>query len=92
VEKGRFLWAAGSQSRQTLPSRRRRSGFATDAPSDGKQSRPRVELLVDVLNALNDTAEERLATDDLYSSNFARPTAFGDPRRAMFGVRVNFGR
>jgi hypothetical protein len=52
----------------------------------------RIDLLVDVLNLSNDAAEERLATDDLYSSNFARPTAFVDPRRAMFGVRVNFGR
>ena len=33
----------------------------------------RVELLVDVLNVLNDTAEEELATDDLFSPNFGRP-------------------
>ncbi len=52
----------------------------------------RIELLVDLLNALNDTADERFATDDLSSSNFARATAFVDPRRAMFGVRLNFGR
>ena len=35
-----------------------------------------VELLVDVLNALNDTAEEGLATDNLLSANFGQPTAF----------------
>ena len=29
-----------------------------------------IELLVDVLNALNDTAEEELATDNQFSSNF----------------------
>jgi hypothetical protein len=52
----------------------------------------RVELLVDVLNALNDTAEESLATDNLFSPTFGRPTAFVDPRRAMFGVRLNLGR
>ena len=51
-----------------------------------------VELLVDVLNALNDTAEEGLATDNLFSANFGQPTAFVDPRRAMIGVRVNVGR
>ena len=52
----------------------------------------RVELLLDVLNVLNDTAEEALATDNLFSPNFARPTVFMDPRRAMLGVKFNFGR
>ena len=52
----------------------------------------RIELLVDVLNALNDTAEEGLATDNLFSSNFGQPTVFVDPRRAMVSVRVNLGR
>jgi len=52
----------------------------------------RVELMVDVLNALNDSAEEGLASDDLYSENFGQPSAFMDPRRAMIGVRVNLGR
>jgi hypothetical protein len=33
----------------------------------------RIELLVDVLNALNDTSEEGLATDNLFSSNFGQP-------------------
>ena len=51
-----------------------------------------VELLVDVLNVLNDTAEEGLATDNLFSANFGQPTAFVDPRRAMIGVRLNVGR
>ena len=52
----------------------------------------RVELFVDVLNVLNDRAEESLANDNLFSSTFGRPTAFVDPRRAMFGVRLNLGR
>jgi hypothetical protein len=52
----------------------------------------RIELLVDVLNALNNTAEEGLATDNLFSPNFAQPTLFLDPRRAMLGVRLNLGR
>jgi hypothetical protein len=52
----------------------------------------RVDLLVDVLNVLNDTAEEGLATDDHFSRNFGQPTVFVDPRRAMVGVRLNLGR
>jgi Carboxypeptidase regulatory-like domain len=50
----------------------------------------RIELLVDVLNALNDTAEEALATDNLFSPNFGQGTVFMDPRRAMVGIRLNF--
>lgn len=52
----------------------------------------RIDVLVDVLNALNDTAEEALTNDNLFSPNFAQPTVFMDPRRAMIGVRLNFGR
>jgi hypothetical protein len=52
----------------------------------------RVELLLDVLNALNDAAEEALATDNLFSPNFKQPTVFIDPRRAMLAVRLNLGR
>jgi hypothetical protein len=52
----------------------------------------RVELLADVLNVLNDAAEEGLATDNLFSPNFGQFTGFIDPRRAMIGVRQNFGR
>jgi hypothetical protein len=52
----------------------------------------RIELMVDVLNLLNDTAEESLATDVLAASNFGQPSSFIDPRRAMLSVRVNLGR
>jgi hypothetical protein len=52
----------------------------------------RVELLFDVLNVLNDTAGEALASDNLFASNFAQPTVFMDPRRVMLGVRMNLGR
>ena len=52
----------------------------------------RVELLFDVLNALNSKAEESLATDNLFSPTFGQPTVFVDPRRAMVSVRVNLGR
>jgi hypothetical protein len=51
----------------------------------------RLELLLDVLNALNDTAEEDLASDNLFATNFGQPTVFMDPRRAMLGVRLNIG-
>jgi len=50
-----------------------------------------VELLVDVLNAFNDTAEEGLVTDNLYSPTFGQSVSFIDPRRAMIGVRLNLG-
>jgi hypothetical protein len=52
----------------------------------------RVELLLDLLNALNDTAEEGIATDNRSNANFAQPTLFVDPRRAMLSVRLNVGR
>jgi hypothetical protein len=52
----------------------------------------RIELLLDVLNVLNETAEEALATDNLFSPNFGKPAVFIDPRRAMLAVRMNLGR
>jgi len=48
-----------------------------------------IELLADILNALDSTAEEGVADDNLFSQNFGRPTVFVDPRRGMFGARVN---
>jgi hypothetical protein len=51
----------------------------------------RIELLLDVLNALNDTAEEALATDNRFSPNFGQGVVFMDPRRAMLSVRLNLG-
>lgn len=47
---------------------------------------------MDVLNVLNDTAEEGLVSEDLFSSNFGLSHTFVDPRRAMVGLRVNLGR
>ena len=52
----------------------------------------RIELLLDVLNALNGAAEEDVETDDFFKANFGRPNVFIDPRRAMFGVRITLGR
>lgn len=72
---------------------------------DVRVSRPlrlggaRLELLLDVLNALDESAEEGLATDTLlsldsgrFNPEFGKPTVFVDPRRAMFGVRWIVGR
>jgi hypothetical protein len=52
----------------------------------------RLELLFDVLNVLNDTAEEGIATDNKFSPTFGQEVVFMDPRRAMIGVRLNLGR
>ncbi|MEO5742919.1 MAG: TonB-dependent receptor, partial [Vicinamibacterales bacterium] len=54
--------------------------------------RARIELLLDVLNVLNDRAEEGLASDNVFSPNFQKPTLFMDPRRVMLGARLNLGR
>ena len=54
--------------------------FLTNQPVEG-------ELLADLLNALNDSAEEGVATDNLFSSSFGQPTVFLDPRRAMLGLK-----
>jgi hypothetical protein len=53
----------------------------------------KVDLIFDVLNVLNDTAAEALASDNRFSpTTFGVPTLFMDPRRAMIGVRLNLGR
>jgi hypothetical protein len=57
----------------------------------------RIDLLLDVLNLFNDTAEESLATETqmtetVFSPTFRQPVSFVDPRRAMIGVRLNLGR
>ena len=45
-----------------------------------------------MLNLLNDTAEEGIQTTDVTSPDLGRGTQFMDPRRAMIGIRVNFGK
>lgn len=52
----------------------------------------RIELVVDVLNALNESAEEALATDNVLSPTFGQGVAFVDPRRAMVSLRLNLGK
>jgi hypothetical protein len=57
----------------------------------------RLDVLFDVLNALNDTAEEGIVTDTRTTATVERVPAFGtpsvfvDPRRAMIGVRLSLG-
>jgi hypothetical protein len=52
----------------------------------------RVELRLDVLNALNDTAEESIRTDVHDAPTVGHANIFIDPRRAMVSVRVELGR
>jgi hypothetical protein len=58
----------------------------------------RIELILDVLNALNTSAEEGLITDDLFGRDdsgqltWGKPAVFVDPRRAMLSVRLTLGR
>jgi hypothetical protein len=51
-----------------------------------------IALTLDVLNLLNSTAEEELASDDRTNTNFGKASVFTDPRRAMFSIRLNLGR
>jgi hypothetical protein len=51
----------------------------------------RIDVIFDLLNALNDTAEEAMATDNLFSPTFGQPTVYIDPRRAMLSVRLSVG-
>ena len=50
------------------------------------------DVILDVLNLLNDSAEEALVSDNLLSATFGSPSRFIDPRRVMLGVRLNLGR
>ena len=47
---------------------------------------------LDVLNVLNDTAEESIRSAVHGASNLGQPDIFVDPRRAMLSVRLNLGR
>ena len=52
----------------------------------------RVELSLDVLNVLNETAEESIGSAVYNAPNVGQPDIFVDPRRAMLSVRLNLGR
>ena len=51
-----------------------------------------IDVSADVLNVLDDTAEEALATDTLFSSTFGQPIVFLNPRRVMLSARLTVGR
>ena len=51
-----------------------------------------IDVSADVLNVLDDTAEEALATDNLFSSTFGQPIVFLNPRRVMLSARLTVGR
>jgi hypothetical protein len=57
----------------------------------------RMDLLLDLLNVLNETAEESIVSDVIATESvalnpdFGKPNVFVDPRRLMIGVRVNVG-
>ena len=50
----------------------------------------KLELLVDILNALNKTTPERVISTNLFSPNFGKERSPIYPRRAMVGVKVVF--
>jgi hypothetical protein len=52
----------------------------------------RVELRLDVLNALNDTAEESIRSEVYNAATVGQANIFIDPRRAMLSVRLSLGR
>lgn len=52
----------------------------------------RVELRLDVLNALNDTAEESIRTEVYNAATVGQANIFIDPRRAMLSLALTLGR
>jgi hypothetical protein len=54
------------------------------------QREGRVEILADLLNLGNDTAETSLVTANYASPIFGEPNAFVLPFRAMLGVKLIF--
>lgn len=98
------LGAQGASQRILLEPRGARR-LSAQTLLDVRLSRPfslrhagRVEVMIDLLNLLNDTAEEGLATDVLTTvsvkrnAGFGEPNVFIDPRRAMVSVRWSLGR
>ena len=97
-------WSATTQERlpqgsvRILIETRGPRRLASQSLLDVRVSRPistrlgRFDLLLDVLNALNDDAEEAIVTDNKFSPTFGQPSVFMDPRRAMVGVRFSSGR
>jgi hypothetical protein len=73
--------------------------LSTQTLLDVRISRPirfgdlgRVDLCLDVLNLLNDTAEESIKSSSYDAATLGQPDIFIDPRRAMLSLRLNLGR
>jgi hypothetical protein len=94
-----------NQNQRILIEPRGTRRLSSQALLDLRLSRPitlapgrRIELLFDVLNALNDAAEESITSDTKVTETvalnqaFGQPNAFVDPRRVMLGIRVNLGK
>ena len=102
-------WTAAAQlalpqgARRVLLEPRGSHRLSSQTLLDLRVSRPitlsklgRIDLLFDVLNLLNDTAEESLATETqmtetVFSPTFGQPVSFVDPRRVTLGIRLNLG-
>ena len=50
----------------------------------------RIEVLADIMNLLQENAEEGIVTRNFFSGNFSSPSTWIDPRRAMVGVKLYF--
>lgn len=50
----------------------------------------KLEILVDILNALDDSSEQTVRSQNVDASAFGEPALWIDPRRAMIGVELAF--
>ena len=50
----------------------------------------RFEILADILNTLNSTAEEDIVSRNAFSSTLGVPDRWVDPRRAFIGVKIAY--
>ena len=48
------------------------------------------EILTDILNLLNETAEENIASRNFFSDNLGVGNRWVDPRRAFIGVKISY--
>ncbi len=50
----------------------------------------KLELVLDILNLLNETAAEGVVTTNVFSPEFGEGSRFVTPRQAMLGIRFSF--
>ena len=88
----------GAQTRPVLIESRGTERLSSQTLLDFRVSRAfglgvlgRIELRFDVLNALNDTAEESIRSEVYNALTVGQANAFIDPRRAMLSVKLNLG-